>query len=99
MSHAHMYFESLWCAFVAYTHTDNTAYYLERKWMSSSNRQGCTLMDLCPCQAALTMEQGGHSAAVQCLVPIGQFLFSADWNGDIKVTLPGTNAMPWTVVG
>ncbi len=33
----------------------------------------------------MTMAQGGHSGAVQCLVPIGQFLFSADWNGDIKV--------------
>ena len=34
----------------------------------------------------MTMAQGGHSGAVQCLVPIGQFLFSADWSGDIKVS-------------
>lgn len=76
---------------------------LPSQWTLKSGitMQACAgvLTELCACQAALTMEQGGHSAAVQCLVPIGQFLFSADWNGDIKVTEPRTGSAQLCLAG
>jgi hypothetical protein len=39
-------------------------------------------------QVALGSAQGGHSSPVQALVMVGPFLFSADWDGDIKVQRP-----------
>ncbi len=37
------------------------------------------------CQAVLTAAQGGHKAPVQSLASVGGFLFSADWQGTLKV--------------
>jgi hypothetical protein len=38
-------------------------------------------------KALLTAQQGGHANCVQALVAVNQFLFSADWEGTIKVGL------------
>ena len=36
-------------------------------------------------QAVLTEAQGGHEAPVQASVVVGQFLFTGDWAGTVKV--------------
>ncbi len=37
------------------------------------------------CSAVLLAPQGGHGFAVSCLVVSGQYMFSADFGGTIKV--------------
>ena len=38
-----------------------------------------------PSQVAITAAQGGHAGPVQALLPLGQWLVSADWLGTLKV--------------
>lgn len=40
---------------------------------------------VCPMQAVLTSAQNGHKAPIQSLTSVGSFLFSADWQGTLKV--------------
>lgn len=62
--------------------------HLEYVWNLCRRFLVCMLNDV---QVELTQAQGGHDSSVQCITVDQQYLYSADWHGNIKVRCLATH--------